>query len=196
MRIFWPDLTFPPLALPTAPKTLIMVKQEALASRTCSSCGETKGLDNYHKNSFAPDGRKSICKQCRSTGNPIWRMPYFVGPPLPEEEVKRRAKKYKDTWKQRNPDKVKNQRLRGKYGITLEEYNIRCLELNNKCECCGRKVKIMYVDHCHETNKIRGYLCQQCNAGIGLLGDNITGVLNALEYLQSVERVETKTKED
>lgn len=34
---------------------------------------------------------------------------------------------------------------------------------------------------------IRGALCQNCNRGIGLLGDSIEGVQKALEYLSRYE---------
>ena len=40
------------------------------------------------------------------------------------------------------------------------------------------------VDHCHDTNIIRGFLCSECNTGIGKLGDNEEGVERALNYLK------------
>ena len=54
------------------------------------------------------------------------------------------------------------------------------------CECCGGPpgVRSLHLDHCHETNKFRGWLCYKCNAAIGGLGDTITGVRKALEYLE------------
>ncbi len=53
------------------------------------------------------------------------------------------------------------------------------------CECCGQSpgVKAMNLDHCHKTGKFRGWLCSACNRGIGLLGDTVDGVQNALNYL-------------
>ena len=35
------------------------------------------------------------------------------------------------------------------------------------------------VDHDHETGRIRGVLCFQCNVGIGRLGDTLEGVMRA-----------------
>jgi len=57
-----------------------------------------------------------------------------------------------------------------------------------ECSDCGKILpnslfQFRYVDHCHLTMKIRGLICQQCNSGIGLLGDNEEGVKNAYDYL-------------
>ena len=53
------------------------------------------------------------------------------------------------------------------------------------CDCCGqRSHKSLVIDHCHETLRFRGWLCEQCNHGIGKLGDNLEGVKKAVEYLE------------
>ena len=40
------------------------------------------------------------------------------------------------------------------------------------------------LDHTHDgSNTFRGWLCSNCNRGIGALGDDVHGVLNALNYL-------------
>jgi Recombination endonuclease VII len=41
------------------------------------------------------------------------------------------------------------------------------------------------VDHDHETGKVRGLLCCNCNSGLGQLGDTIERVEGILEYLKS-----------
>lgn len=51
-----------------------------------------------------------------------------------------------------------------------------------KCECCGKLIKLC-LDHDHETNKFRGWLCDRCNTGLGKLGDNLDGVIKAFNYL-------------
>jgi hypothetical protein len=42
----------------------------------------------------------------------------------------------------------------------------------------------MHLDHDHVTGKFRGWLCGACNRGIGMLGDNLAGVMRAAAYLQ------------
>ncbi len=50
------------------------------------------------------------------------------------------------------------------------------------CNCCGRIDKL-HLDHDHSTGAFRGYLCKNCNLGIGLIGDSSAGVNLALAYL-------------
>ena len=51
------------------------------------------------------------------------------------------------------------------------------------CECCGRVSKL-HLDHEHGgARRFRGYICAECNTGIGKLGDSKQGVLKALTYL-------------
>jgi len=51
------------------------------------------------------------------------------------------------------------------------------------CECCGTIPRKWCMDHDHDTEKFRGWLCDPCNTGIGKLGDNIEGLERALDYL-------------
>jgi hypothetical protein len=58
------------------------------------------------------------------------------------------------------------------------------------CECCGKSLEggvRTHLDHCHNTKKFRGWLCNTCNLGIGALGDTIEGLERALAYLKRAE---------
>ena len=52
------------------------------------------------------------------------------------------------------------------------------------CECCSKVTDKLVLDHCHTTEVFRGWLCAPCNLGIGVLGDTIKGVTNAISYLK------------
>ena len=52
------------------------------------------------------------------------------------------------------------------------------------CECCGKVPRYWVIDHDHETDKFRGHVCKSCNNAIGLLGDNLKGVMKAVKYLE------------
>jgi len=79
--------------------------------------------------------------------------------------------------------------LKRKYGIDLEEYNRMFAEQEGKCAICGihqsEYKKALSVDHCHETDHVRGLLCLKCNAAIGLLNDDIENLKCAMLYLNA-----------
>jgi len=86
---------------------------------------------------------------------------------------------------------LKKYRMKARYGITLEEYDVMNEEQNGQCAICGTtggkyeetKKCGLSVDHCHETGTIRGLLCNDCNTGIGHFKDNPQLLNNAYEYL-------------
>ena len=53
----------------------------------------------------------------------------------------------------------------------------------NKCDCCHHD-RVLQMDHLHGTTLFRGWICNQDNAGIGLLGDTLEGVLRGAFYLE------------
>jgi len=54
----------------------------------------------------------------------------------------------------------------------------------DRCDNCGKDEKLS-VDHDHETDEFRGWLCSPCNHGIGKLGDNIEGLERSILYLKN-----------
>jgi hypothetical protein len=76
--------------------------------------------------------------------------------------------------------------VRRTYNISDEEYDAIMQAQRNRCACCGTYfVKTPHVDHCKKTGDVRGLLCQKCNTGLGLLGDNLNGIKKAIKYLQN-----------
>ncbi len=60
--------------------------------------------------------------------------------------------------------------------------------LGTPCDNCGRTNKPLVFDHDHRTLSHRGWLCDNCNRSIGMLGDDITGLTQALRYLQNADK--------
>lgn len=73
-----------------------------------------------------------------------------------------------------------------KYGLSQEQLeNLDELRAGD-CACCGKPSSVtglMVVDHDHATGKVRGFICNMCNTGIGKLGDSVKGLETALAYL-------------
>ena len=103
-------------------------------------------------------------------------------------------------YREKNKDKKRESELKRNFGIGLHEYDLMFTEQKGKCACCGSHqnelTKNLAVDHDHDTGLIRGLLCGKCNTGIGILGDNIEGLMKALNYLEKHELTkERKTNE-
>ena len=66
----------------------------------------------------------------------------------------------------------------------------------NRCNCCHIEGKKLQVDHLHGSSTFRGWLCRNCNSGIGFMGDDLKGVLQAAIYLENNENkiIETLRK--
>ena len=69
--------------------------------------------------------------------------------------------------------------------ITLDEYLNLFKKGGGVCEICKETSnKTLALDHCHKTNKVRGFLCYKCNQGIGFFNDDISILQNAIKYLK------------
>ena len=67
--------------------------------------------------------------------------------------------------------------------------------MDDSCPICNRtgqeirdrgsfqKRKPWTLDHCHDTNTFRGWVCHKCNTGLGGFNDDLTIVKNAVSYL-------------
>lgn len=77
--------------------------------------------------------------------------------------------------------------LQRDYGLTRDEYEAMHEAQGGLCAICRRPQgsnRELAVDHCHDTGRVRGLLCWNCNSAIGLLGDTFKGIIAAVEYLR------------
>ena len=75
-----------------------------------------------------------------------------------------------------------HEKTRRQLGITEQEFNQ--LMLTDHCEICGvTLVKKKCIDHCHDTEKVRGVLCNNCNTALGLVKDNTEVLSRMINYL-------------
>ena len=90
--------------------------------------------------------------------------------------------------KKANPEKVLRASLK-RYGISPEEYNLLLAKQDGVCAIChtaeinGFGTRLA-VDHCHETKKVRGILCGNCNRGLGFYGHEPERLRAAIAYLE------------
>lgn len=105
------------------------------------------------------------------------------------EKAKVRSKKRKEYF--RNYRKENTLR---RYGITESDYKKMLEKQKGCCAICGNKESAasynskngpqrLSIDHCHETGKVRGLLCFNCNRALGYFKDSTQIIQKALSYL-------------
>ena len=175
--------------------------------KTCSICGQMLSLDNFHKRK---EGLRGTCKDCRRAQNKKYRektkknyserhllilenrklkevgqktctkckltkdisLEFFKG----SASCKSCFKEYYNLNKIEILEKNKQSHYKNKFG------GITRKDLGTECTICF-KTSDLVIDHCHEKDTIRGLLCRQCNAALGLLQDNKELTKRAWRYL-------------
>jgi hypothetical protein len=170
-----------------------------LTQKKCTKCGEVKPLDEFKKDKRRPDGASSWCKPCAEKYAKAKNYPSKRGT---KEAAKARRKRYviknrervnaynrnyrKDHKRPVLPETSRDFHLRRAYGISLAEYESMLEQQGGVCLICGCSSldRRFHVDHNHETGKIRGLLCHNCNVAIGLISDNPTVADRMAAYLR------------
>ena len=139
--------------------------------KTCTVCKRTKPLDDFYNYKAKKDGKSYRCKCCDDLARKKWA--------IDNPETAHRSQR------ERN--------LRHKYGISLKEYQTLLEKQGYACAICGTtENKVVKghnaslnfaVDHDHITGSVRGLLCNQCNRGLGMIGDTREAVEKVLKYL-------------
>ena len=55
---------------------------------------------------------------------------------------------------------------------------------DSRCQVCNKQATPLLLDHDHQTDLFRGYLCNACNLGIGNFLDDPTLLRAAIHYLE------------
>ncbi|MFC4909465.1 endonuclease VII domain-containing protein [Actinomadura gamaensis] len=77
---------------------------------------------------------------------------------------------------------LRHYKLRERYGLTEAEADALAEIQGGLCAVCGDR-EPEHIDHCHESQAVRGALCVGCNSGMGLLGDDAGTLRRAAAYL-------------
>ena len=130
----------------------------------CHTCNELKPIENF----YFDKGRgryRTQCKDCTKKVRNIW--------------VEKNRKKYLH-------GKV-DRHLYRKYGIISKEYDNLFKSQGGRCAICGilshKTDRGLFIDHDHDTDKIRGLLCNKCNRGLGHFNDDPELTSQATVYL-------------
>lgn len=97
-----------------------------------------------------------------------------------KERILSRVKNYSISNRTKKLEYMRWYAIYKKYGLTKEQHLEMFSRQNGKCKICNR-IKPLVVDHCHETGKVRGLLCDRCNLLMGYV-DQVELLKSALEY--------------
>ena len=53
----------------------------------------------------------------------------------------------------------------------------------DNCMLCKDRSDVLEIDHCHVTGNFRGWICKNCNTGLGKFLDDSEFLIRAIEYL-------------
>lgn len=137
---------------------------------SCSSCNKDKPITSFNKRSDKTKGKRRYdyrCKECKT----LQRQQRVLADSAFKDQLKQNTRKW---------------RLANEYGISEVEWFTMFTTQDGTCAVCQAKFthpEQMKVDHNHTTGVVRELLCNNCNVGIGMLGEDITRLQNAIQYL-------------
>jgi hypothetical protein len=150
-------------------------------------CKEEKDLTEFGKDKYQKDGHNYSCKLCKNTKYNTWAR----NNKDKVQVINLLRKPTRDAYYKspRGQEGYRRSHLKRTYNMTLDEYDAILESQGGVCEICKspethKRNSFLAVDHCHETNKIRGLLCSHCNRSIGILKENIETLQNMIEYIK------------
>lgn len=142
-----------------------------MSKKECRVCKISKELDEFPVHKKFKDGHNSVYKECkRVEANKFYS--------INSESILKKQKKHR------------RREILRQYKITEIDYAIMLVKQNGLCAICGeppKKDKMLSVDHCHLTGKVRGLLCNRCNFILGLAHDQPSILQASLLYLKNNE---------
>lgn len=153
--------------------------------RKCRTCGETKSIDDFYFADRAKGLRLRQCKACHTREGMERRRSRYT-----PEQLRAAQREYNA---RRDPMDRWNNYLRSRYGLTVEGYHALLEAQNHACAICETPLaeltyenrRALHVDHCHDTGRVRGLLCNACNRSIGGLRDDPALLRRAADYLEA-----------
>ena len=155
--------------------------RETVERRAASQRGQRRSPEVCLRISAALRGKKWNHKHRVSQA---WRQA-----DMPAEYVERFVRYNDDAHRRRMRSEYN---LWRRYGVTLHELALMIDAQGTKCRC-GRPLlthnrKLIHIDHCHDTGRVRGVLCAGCNRRVGTvekLFRDWGGVDSVLSYVLS-----------
>ena len=166
-------------------------------SKLCQRCGEKRPLTDFYPDNSHKLGVGTYCKSCSAAlAGEAYQRRKRAAKITPESKVCGTCQEIKlsaDYW--RSPGSAdglmpeckscRRDRVRAyRYGLPVGEYDAMLDRQNGSCACCQIPSDVpLVVDHRHSDGKVRGLLCSPCNTALGLMGEDPSRLLSAIDYL-------------
>jgi Autographiviridae endonuclease VII len=145
-------------------------------SRICRRCKEEKPRSEFR-------GRNFQCIECLRDKQTIYRQEN-------RKELRKKAKNSRESYAAADSLYENKIKLMHRYGLTVSEFNEILSKQGNVCAICGSNNwgtngnNRPVIDHCHDSNVIRGFLCVTCNAMLGSAKNSPKILRLAADYLE------------
>lgn len=154
--------------------------------KICPKCGVKKLENDFY---VRPRGDlQSWCKDCMKA------LRVQRNPQIAAYQHRRRSGRTEE-----ERASAKDYQLKYHFGISLEDYKALLVSQNYRCAICdklsgedahnGKRRKQLSVDHDHDTRAVRGLLCNDCNRGLGQLGDSLERARRLVAYLEKFDKL-------
>lgn len=125
-------------------------------AKWCPECDRVKPETDFSRAPGQANGRVAYCMPCFNA--------------------------IKEANRKKNHGSTRNYHLRHRYGITVDDFDHMFAEQDGVCAIC-RAAPAAHVDHDHDTGRVRGLLCFNCNGALGQFRDRTELMLRAVAYL-------------
>lgn len=158
--------------------------------KKCTHCKKEKPFTEYYPVANGVSGVRPRCKECMKflEQKKYGENAEFRWSKLSKQGIKLRTD---PEHKAKHQESQRRWHLKKHYGLTQEMFDDMVLLQGGGCAICGTKQEDgnqktrMVVDHCHQTKKVRGILCDLCNTAIGKFHDDVSKLENAIRYLKN-----------
>ena len=164
-----------------------------MTTKVCSKCKLEKGALEFNHNKRHKDGLSAWCKSCTTEYNKdYFKKNRDVLIEAHKEFYIDHREEIKDYYTVRNITSDvrfshRTSHLK-KYGLSGEEYDEILIKQEGKCAICGRHqselTRRLFIDHNHDTGKVRALLCYYCNTILSCAHDDIAILETTIKYLQ------------
>lgn len=176
----------------TATAKIIPLRQGV--TKRCPACGETKTAAEFYAAKARPDGCSSYCKPCDT------RLRAPRAEKVRAYNRKWQRRKYESFTPDEKYDQTKKRferHLWRTHGIRIADARALLAKQGGLCgiRACGKELSLdvhgrkdsanrAVIDHCHQTGRVRGLLCNRCNKAEGFYTQNKNLFLGIAEYLE------------